>query len=76
MWDKVECITEIKINGISLSLRAKSRGNEINISYKIDAGGFSLSGAVLMRSNFRFKIMRNMVMNNKFKYFGKITEKE
>jgi hypothetical protein len=32
MWDKVECIAEIKIKGDSLDQRADGRGNKIGIS--------------------------------------------
>jgi hypothetical protein len=54
IWDKVEFIDRIKINGISLSLRADQKGNKINISYQIGAGGFSFREAVLIRTNFKF----------------------
>jgi hypothetical protein len=44
------------------------------ISYQISGGGFRFREAVLMRTNFKFQIVRNKIMNNKFEYFGKIVE--
>jgi hypothetical protein len=49
-------------------------GDKFNKSYQIGAGEFSFREAVLIMTNFLFKIVRDMVINNKFKYLGKITE--
>jgi hypothetical protein len=48
LWDKVECIAQIKINGISLPLRADERGNKIDVSYQIGDGRFRFREAVLI----------------------------
>jgi hypothetical protein len=53
MWDKVECLTWIKINGISLFLRASKRGSKIDISYQIGEGKFRFREAVLIMINFK-----------------------
>jgi hypothetical protein len=45
---------------------------KIKISYQIGGGGFRFREAVLMSTNLKFQIVRNMIMNNKFEYFGKI----
>jgi hypothetical protein len=44
------------------------------MSYQIGGGGFRFREAVLMRANFKFQIMRDMIMNHKFEYFRKVVE--
>jgi hypothetical protein len=49
MRDKAESTTEIKINGISLTLRADKRGNKIKINYQIGDGRFRFNDTMLAR---------------------------
>jgi hypothetical protein len=67
MREYVGCIAQIKISCIDLPLRAKYRDYRIEISYLINDGRFRFRETMLIRANFKLHIMRNMVINNKFK---------
>jgi hypothetical protein len=54
MWNNVECITSIKTNGISLSLRKEKKGNKTDLSYQIVDDTFKFREAVLMGTNLKF----------------------
>jgi hypothetical protein len=43
---------------------SKLKVKKIKISYQIGSSGFRFRETVLMRTNFKFQIVQNMVMNN------------
>jgi hypothetical protein len=71
MRNWIKRVAEVKINGIDLSLGINQRSVKVQIGNKICSSGFGFHKAVLREIKFELNTLRNLFMDDEFKYFGK-----
>jgi hypothetical protein len=74
MWNKFRSFSEIGVKKRKVTLRIMERGNKLNVCDRICYGIFIFHKSMLTGIDFWLEVMTKVVMNDKFKYFGKFID--